>query len=292
VVVNVRSVRVPSIRGLEGSVYGQRIVYLDGGEGETIVFVHGSGVGGSGQMAWRPVAELMVKHRRVIAPDLLWSGWSGVPDLPYSLEAQADQLRELLDTLDIERCAVVGQSMGAYVAARFTCDQPDRVTHLCLVASNTVALSLGLDLYPTPGLSAKEAMDGSREGVRRLLETLYHRPEVVTESDLDEWTAINQRPGMERARESMTAYVDKLRTEPNRAQSFSLKGRLDKLTLPMALIWGRQDKFASMDLAPKMRELLPLTLYREIESAGHGVFRDQPDAFAAVLKEFLQLTQP
>jgi pimeloyl-ACP methyl ester carboxylesterase len=285
--IEVRDVRIPTIQGAHGSIDGSRTVFLDGGQGDCILFAHGSGVGGSGQLAWRAVAEELAPDYRVIAPDLLWSGASDVPDLPYSLEAQADQLRGLLDVLGIERCAVVGQSMGAYVAARFACDHPDRVTHLCLVASNTVSLAMGLDLPPTPGLAAKEAVDGSRERTRSLLSTLYERSELITEEEVDAWTAIARRPGMEQARESLARYVSELTNDPERRQSFSLVGRLDRLSLPMALIWGRQDRFASPELASRLMAMIPFAMFTEIDGGGHGVFRDRPRKFAETVRAFL-----
>jgi pimeloyl-ACP methyl ester carboxylesterase len=250
--------------------------------------VHGSGVGGSGQLAWAAVANEMIDAYRVVAPDLLWSGWSEVPDLPYSLEAQADQVIGLMDVLDIDRCALVGQSMGAYVAARCACDYPERVTHLCLVASNTVSLSMGLELPTTPGLAAKEAIDGSRERMRRLLDTLYYRKDLITNEEVDKWVAIGDRPGMAKARDSLARYVRELEENPNRRQSFTLRGRLDQLTIPMALIWGRDDEFASISLSAELRKRIPFRLYREIAMGGHGVFRDQPVEFSNALREFLR----
>jgi pimeloyl-ACP methyl ester carboxylesterase len=286
--VEVREARIPTVRGPHGIVEGSRTVYLDGGRGNCVVLIHGSGVGGSGQLAWRAVAEELVSDFRVLAPDLLWSGASDVPDLPYSLEAQADQVRGLLDVLDVDRCAVVGQSMGAYVASRFACDHPHRVTHLCLVASNTVSLAMGLELPPTPGLAAKEAVDGSRERTISLLSTLYERTELITDEEVDAWTLIARRPGMQEARESLARYVVELSDDPQRRQSFSLLGRLDRLAIPKALIWGRQDRFASRQLAPKLRALIPFDMYQEIDGGGHGVFRDRPREFADSVRTFIR----
>jgi pimeloyl-ACP methyl ester carboxylesterase len=178
--------------------------------------------------------------------------------------------------------------MGAYVASRFACDHPDRVTHLCLVASNTVSLAMGLDLPPTPGLAAKEAVDGSRERTRSLLSTLYERSELVTEDEVDAWTAIARRPGMHEARESLARYVAELTEDLDRRQSFSLLGRLDRLAIPMALIWGRQDRFASPQLASELRALVPFEIYEEIDGGGHGVFRDRPREFADIVRAFIR----
>jgi len=250
--------------------------------------VHGSGVGGSGKLAWTPIIDALGQRIRGIAPDLLWSGWSDIPRMEYSLQAQVDQLVGLLDVLGIARCALVGQSMGAYIAARLACDYPDRVSRLLLVASNTVSKAMGLDLGTmSPGRRAKAEFDGTRAALRRQLKTVLFDDSIVQEMEIDEREAIAQRPGMAEARASLASYVSRLDSDSNLEQWFRLTGRLDKLRLPMALVWGVQDQFAPVELGRQLRTRLPLTAYHEVDQASHWVFRDQVDRFAALLISFL-----
>ena len=63
---------------------------------------------------------------------------------PRSVNAAAHGLRAIharaaLDRLGLEQCDMVGNSVGAYVAARLALDQPERVRHLVLVSSSTLA---------------------------------------------------------------------------------------------------------------------------------------------------------
>src|SRR5690606_36715800 len=105
--------------------------------------------------------------------------------------------------------------------------------------------------------------------------------------EIAEREAIAQRPGMAEARASLASYVSRLDSDSNLEQWFRLTGRLDKLRLSMALVWGVQDQFAPVELGRQLRTRLPLTAYHEVDQARHWVFRDQVDRFAALLISFL-----
>ncbi len=62
------------------------------------------------------------------------SRWTG-PDAPYTRAFAAEQVRELLDVLEVERAAIVGVSMGGTTAIQFALAHPDRVLHLFPVAA-------------------------------------------------------------------------------------------------------------------------------------------------------------
>ncbi|MDC7984613.1 alpha/beta hydrolase [Rhodoplanes sp. TEM] len=106
------------------------LAYLDKGEGEPIVLVHG--FASSKEANWvhpRWVHTLTHAGRRVIAPDMRGHGASTKLYDPadYHTERMADDVRALLDHLGIGRADVMGYSMGARVTAFLALDHPERV---------------------------------------------------------------------------------------------------------------------------------------------------------------------
>lgn len=106
------------------------LAYLDKGEGDPIVLVHG--FASSKEANWvhpRWVHTLTHAGRRVIAPDMRGHGASTKLYDPadYHTERMADDVRALLDHLGIGRADVMGYSMGARVTAFLSLDHPERV---------------------------------------------------------------------------------------------------------------------------------------------------------------------
>lgn len=106
------------------------IAYLDEGEGEPIVLVHG--FASTKEVNWAQpgwVAALTRVNRRVIALDNRGHGASTKLYNPsaYHSATMAEDVRALLDHLKIERADIMGYSMGARIAAFLTVEHPERV---------------------------------------------------------------------------------------------------------------------------------------------------------------------
>jgi pimeloyl-ACP methyl ester carboxylesterase len=112
-----------------------RMAYMDvtptaHSNGRAIVLLHGKNFGG---YYWEHVArDLTGAGYRVILPDQIGWGKSSKPDLHYSFQMLAANTLHLLDTLGVQKTAVLGHSTGGMLAVRFTLMYPDRVTHLIL----------------------------------------------------------------------------------------------------------------------------------------------------------------
>ena len=117
---------------------GTKINYLDEGKGETVLLIHG--FGGSAEEHWTkmPLATtqilpVLAKEFRVIAPDVRGHGKSDKPHDPqkYGIEIVGDMIR-LLDHLRIQKCHVVGYSMGSTVAGKLMTTHPERLLSVTL----------------------------------------------------------------------------------------------------------------------------------------------------------------
>src|SRR4029077_1696337 len=109
------------------------IAYLDEGEGDPIVLIHG--FASTAAINWvHPgwVTTLTKARRRVIALDNRGHGASSKPYDPaaYHSATMAEDVRALLDHLGVARADVMGYSMGARIAAFLALAHPDRVRSL------------------------------------------------------------------------------------------------------------------------------------------------------------------
>jgi len=106
--------------------------YLVQGEGAPVVLIHGVGLDKS---MWGGQLVGLSPAYQVIAYDMLGHGDSSLPGEDASLKDYADQLRELLDHLGLEKALVLGFSMGGLVARAFALHHPQYLNGLVILNS-------------------------------------------------------------------------------------------------------------------------------------------------------------
>ena len=127
-------------------------------------------------MAWRAVARGLIAEGAtcVLAPDLRGRGASSHLPAPYGSAAHVADLLKVLDYLDLPPVSLAGHSMGAYVAARFAVEHPERVLSLLL-------LDGGLPIPVPPDKEPDEALVSTLgPALKRLGQTYATREEYVS----------------------------------------------------------------------------------------------------------------
>lgn len=259
-----------------------------GGDGVPVILVHGGGPGAAGEFGWANNIGAIGEHTRTIAVDLIGFGLSDKPmEKEFSHEFFAEHLARFIDTLCIEQFYLAGNSMGAYVAARYALDHPGRVKKLLLVSSGTIAAGMGVEMGTTEGMKKLVAYDGTKEGLKNFLTGILHHPERITQETLDKRYEYAQIPGVQEVQKSFLNYFRNRRVnEPEIAQWFDLRTRLPNINIPVHFIWGRKDIFASANIAEEVVDLLPNTSFEWFEDSGHVVQNDEPEHFNKVALKF------
>jgi haloalkane dehalogenase len=115
------------------SVEGAALSYVDEGQGEPIVFAHGTP---SWSFEWRHIITALRGRARCIAPDHLGFGLSARPrDADYSPEAHARRFASFVDALGLSRFTLVVHDFGGPFALPLAIAQPERVRRLLVVNS-------------------------------------------------------------------------------------------------------------------------------------------------------------
>lgn len=111
----------------EMPVLGSLIRYVDEGEGQPVVFLHGNP---TSSYLWRNIIPHLPDGYRAIAPDLIGMGDSGKPDIGYRFADHASFLETFLDQLDINNAILVVHDWGSALGMRYARLNPDRVAGL------------------------------------------------------------------------------------------------------------------------------------------------------------------
>lgn len=98
--------------------------------GQVVVLFHGKNFNG---YYWKNVIPFLLDAGfRVIVPDQIGWGQSSRANIHYSFHLLANNTRQLLDSINVTRCIIIGHSMGGMLATRFSLMYPDMVTKLIL----------------------------------------------------------------------------------------------------------------------------------------------------------------
>jgi pimeloyl-ACP methyl ester carboxylesterase len=270
---------------------GVRTHYWESGNGgPTVVALHGGGAGSSGMAGMGPLLERLGGDARVIAPDSV--GGFGLTDpyapVPYGLMSRVQHLADFMDALCLDRVSVIGNSQGAWTGAQYAILHPDRVEKMVLISSLTIANSLNIPQRPTEALKALNDYDGTREGMRRILQALIIDPKRITDKLIDDRQAAAMRPGALEAFKAFGRGTAALRQNALFALQNDMTRSLPTMvkTIPTIIIWGDSDTFALPETGKKIGELVPEAKFHWVPGAGHQVQTDKPDEATAIIREF------
>ena len=262
------------LRGIE-SRYVQlgpnRVHYFVGGTGEPLVLVHGLG---SRALDFALLMPGLARKHRVYALDLLGYGDSDRPEVDYSVGLQTGVLRQFVDTLRLERVDLAGLSMGGWIALAFTAESPDRVRRLVLMDSAGMNFTPSFDLRLfTPRTT------GDVEALARLLTP---RPPRVP--------AFINRDVLRVLREE--SWVIQRTIDNMMAGRELLDGKLGDVTMPVLLIWGKQDVVTPVFVGEAMHREMPQSVMVVLDGCGHVTPIECHDRVLAEMQRFLDANPP
>ena len=272
-------------------VDGLRVRCLAAGTGEGLppaLLLHGGGFDAA-EFSYRHAIEPLSRLRPVLAFD--WPGYGGsdTPNLRYDLAYYARFLERLMDSLGIERAALVGVSMGGGAALSFALRSPERVEKLVLVASYGLGKDipygrLGYLLVHAP-LAADMVYALLRRSRRSLLwglRRIVHDPGVVSDELVEEARRLLNQPASGRAFRSFR------RSEVGwGGLNTDLSDRLGELAAPTLLLHGEHDRVVPVEWAQRAHERLPDSELRVLQGCGHWPSREYPNEFNRVVAGFL-----
>lgn len=248
------------------------LYYVTHGRGEPILFVHGFPL--SGEM-WNPAVERLSNRWTCIVPDLRGHGRSGVSD-EASMAAYADDLAGLLDAIgEKRRVALVGLSMGGYIAFEFFRRHHSRLRLLVLADTRATA--------DTPEAAAKRETtaaevlkDGSKVVADAMIGNLFA---PTAHADLKaQWHAIMNRTPPRGVAAALHALAARPESTPT----------LAKIDLPTLIVVGEQDAITPPDASRDMHAKIAGSTLEIIPNAGHMAPVEQPQAFASAMQRFLE----
>lgn len=261
---------------------GLRYAVEETGAGEPLVLLHGfTGCAAN----WRPLLPRLAERHRVIAIDLPGHGNSGAPGsvARYKMPRVAADLIELLTRHDATPAHWLGYSMGGRLALYMAVRQSSVVRSLTLVSA-TAGLANAAKRQARRAADEALAARIERDGVASFVAEWERNLLFAGLAGLPEEARATLHE--QRLSNSPLGLANSLRGMGAGAQP-SLWSRLAAMTAPALLIAGQRDtKFVALNEG--LAVSIPNATLRLIPDAGHVVQMEQPEAFLAVVTDFLE----
>jgi pimeloyl-ACP methyl ester carboxylesterase len=262
---------------------GAEVTYAEIGEGEPILFIHG--LGG----CWRNWLENLPhfgRTHRAIAIDLPGFGDSPMPSWEISMPAYSQLVHDFCEKLGLERlAAVVGNSMGGFVATEAVIERPRRFDRLVLVSA------AGISFAEAKGRRAEAFARTIKAGAPLLAgryRSWYARPR-------GKWLAFGRvvrQPARLRPELLYEQMQPGLNSEGFFDAALAIAGydtraRLPEIEIPTLVVWGLNDQIVPVEAALSYHRRIPQSRLEIFERTGHVPQLERPKRFNGLLDEFI-----
>lgn len=256
---------------------------------ETLVFLHGFG-GGSSAYEWSKVYPAFASDYRILAPDLIGWGRSEHPERNYQIDDYLTTITEFLEQTCSGPTTVIASSLTAAFTIRVAIARPELFKSLILTTpaglsdfGEDYTRSFFAQLVSTPIIdrllySAGVATAG---GIRSFLEQRqFARPERVYSEIIEAYLASAQEPNAEYA---ALAFV-------RGDLCFDLSQYITQLTVPTAILWGRQSQFTGPEIGRRLADLNPqaIRIFKQLDEVGLTPQLELPAVTVGLIRQFLQ----
>jgi 2-hydroxy-6-oxonona-2,4-dienedioate hydrolase len=263
-------------------VAGVKTFYVGGGSGHPVIFIHGAAPGACSLVSWKlNLGAFAAAGFRVLAYDQPGFGLSGIPD-DHSMEFRVAHAKAFLEALAVDRPHIVGNSVGAYIAARLALDLAS-VGSLALVSSSTLAPkgSAKATALAAAHVDELRSYAPSIEAMHAMTQKTLFRQDLVTDE------LVRERHEMSAGRlfEASKAREAVRGVRP-------LGDELGRLRNPTLILWGANDHGGAVERAVLLQEALPNAELHVFKNCAHWVQWDQADRFNQLVTDFFRGSAP
>ncbi len=243
-----------------------------GGRGEAVLLVHAIGCD---HRMWDGLGTALAPRLRVIRMDVRGHGRSAATSRPYSLDQLADDARDLLDSLKIDKAHWVGLSMGGMIGQAFALRHPRRLRKLVLANTTSTYGTQGPEMWEA---RAKAVSEGGMAAVKELAMQRYFTDDFrASNSD------IVDRIGAGFLATDPAGYI--ACCDAIRVLDFS--GDLHRIEAPTLVIAGEKDVGTPVAMSQAIADAIPGATLAVIPGAAHLSAVENPEAFNRLVEDFL-----
>jgi len=254
---------------------GIELYYDIKGDGETILFLNGVLMNTD---SWIFQTRVLERGYRCVLHDFRDQLRSEKTDIPYQMDIHAHDLAALMDTLEIERCHLVGISYGGEVALMFALLYPERVRSMVIISSVANVdplLHQQTQVWAETAHSRPETFYGSVVALSYSASYVRENPELLA-------------AGKERLAKLAPDFFQAFTRLVRAFQAFDVVDRLDQIDVPTLVVCGELDQIKTVAHSRAIADGITNSEFVVVPGAGHAVMFESPDEINTAIIGFVE----
>lgn len=263
---------------------GNNLHYRITGKGKPIIFVHGWAMN---SLVWKYQIDELSRDFQVIAVDLRGHGKSGYTrdeGRGTIFDAFVNDLKELADSLSIEKFTLTGWSMASFIIARYYFKYPEDIDKLIFISGTPKFLSENDYSHGQPVIMAKRLEQNLKRDYKNYIKEfcgkLFISGERIDNSKLSEIESLMFN-------EDFPPSSDVILQTLNSLLQDDIRDNLNNINAPSLIVHGSIDKICPVGAGKYMAKKIPDSKLIVLEGVGHAPFLTQPERVNKEIKDFL-----
>lgn len=254
---------------------GRDLYYECQGSGPAVLFLHGAG---SNAATWWQQLPAFSKHYRCVTMDIRCFGRSAAPASEFTMALFVDDVLAVLDEQGIDRCIVVGQSLGGMIGLRMALQHPDRVAAF-VACDSTLAIDHPVLL---DRLERRSVAQAGASIEQRSLGAWFTREQpalTVLYAQINHFNPSAHRIPAAEWRAALTSLMQPAQLVPLDA--------LSNVRCPTLFVVGAEDPLIPAEVMHEVSALVPSSEVVVIEQAGHSAYFEQAAQVNRLVLDFI-----
>lgn len=261
---------------------GLRVSYLEKGEGDNVILIHGFGVT---NYVWRKNIDDLSRHFTVYAIDMIGSGYTEKPlNFNYSINNMSKFIYEFMKRLKLDNVFLVGHSLGGAVCLNLTLNHPENISKLVLIDSlgHHQDLPFTIKILRNRILNKLVPIFSGKWSIKLILKKAYFNDSLLTDEEVNEYSKALESLNGKKVLQKMFMETFDEEYAKDLQKHFN---KIDKETL---VIWGEKDEI----IAPLYGTLFSREIKNSklvlIKNVGHVPHLEDPSTVNKMIVEFFE----
>lgn len=239
----------------------------EAGAGDDIILIHGIF---ASKEIMNPLFGHFKSTRHVISYDVRGHGKTDKPK-DFNLDDYSDDLKDIIEKLNLKKPVVIGLSMGSYIALKTAERYPELLSKIVLLGSRGKGEISLVDTSENPNIDLKE--------MGRAISKRTYAPDTTPEQ-IEEFYRGNRSEVVLTNEERKEIYAS--------LAHYDMITDADKVKIPVLLIVGEHDGINPPEESIRLNEILPTSTLKVIEGAGHIAYLEKEMEVIDLIESFVE----